>query len=239
MPVIANETAIKAAGFLTPNEALDQLVNMGGTTCRIVGVFKDFNWSSAHSPREAALFALTQAGERLSLKVSTKNLAQTIASIQRLYATLFPGNSFNYAFVDEKFDEQYRDDQRFATLFSVFAGLAMLIACLGLFGLAAFSTRQRTKEIGIRKVLGASAASVVSLLSTEFVKLVLLANLVAWPIAYLTMNKWLQNFAYRIDISWWVFVLAGGLALLIALATVSTQAIKVALANPANSLRYE
>jgi putative ABC transport system permease protein len=182
---------------------------------------------------------LAEAGGILSLKISTENLPQTIAAIERIYKTLFPGNPFSYSFVDEKFDEQYRNDQRFASLFSVFAGLAILIACLGLFGLASFSARQRTKEIGIRKVLGASVASVVALLSQEFVKLILLANLIAWPIAYFTMNKWLQDFAYRIDIGWWVFALAGGMALLIALVTVSTQAIKAALANPVEALRYE
>jgi putative ABC transport system permease protein len=239
VPVIANETAIKAVGFDTPTEALEQLVTMGGATCKIVGVFKDFNWSSAHSKREAALFGWRETGDQLSLKIGTENLPQTITAVERIYKTLFPGNPFSYSFVDEKFDEQYRNDRRFATLFGDFAGLAILIACLGLFGLASFSTRQRTKEIGIRKVLGASVAEVVGLLSREFVKLVLLANLVAWPIAYIIMRQWLQNFAYRIDISSWVFILSGGLALIIAMVTVSTQAIKAALANPVEALRYE
>ena len=239
LPVIANETAIKAAGFITPAEAVNQLVSMGGTTCRIVGVFKDFSWSSAHAPREAALFALTEAGGQLSLKVSTANLPQTIVAVERIYSGLFPGNPFRYAFADEEFDEQYQNDRRFATLFSLFAVLAILIACLGLFGLASFSARQRTKEIGIRKVLGASVAAMVSLLSKELIKLVLLANVAAWPLAYFAMNKWLQSFAYRINVSWWVFALAGGLALVIALLTVSSQAIKAALANPVDSLRYE
>lgn len=238
-PVILNETAVRAVGFDTPNDALQQLVAMGGATFRVVGIFKDFNWSSAHSPREAALFTLTPAGSQLSLKVSTENLPQTIAAVERIYKMLFPGNPFSYSFVDEKFDEQYRNDQRFAALFSVFAGLAILIACLGLFGLASFSARQRTKEIGIRKVLGASVASVVALLSQEFVKLILLANVLAWPVAYFTMNKWLQDFAYRIEIGWGVFALAGAMALIIALLTVSAQAIKAALANPVESLRYE
>jgi putative ABC transport system permease protein len=123
--------------------------------------------------------------------------------------------------------------------FVSFSALAILIACLGLFGLTAFAAEQRTKEIGIRKVLGASVASIVGLLSKDFLKLALIANLLSWPAAYFAMNKWLQNFAYRIDIGWWVFALAGGLALLIALATVSTQAIKAAVANPVEALRYE
>ncbi len=238
-PVILNETAVKAVGFDTPNDALQQLVHMGGAVFKVAGVFKDFNWSSAHAPVENALFTMTPTGGQLSIKLGTENLPQTLATIERIYRALFPGNPFDYSFADEKFAEQYRNDRRFAALFSVFAGLAILIACLGLFGLASFSARQRTKEIGIRKVLGASVAGIVALLSKEFVKLVLLANLMAWPIAYFTMNKWLQDFAYRIDISWWVFALAGGVALLIALLTVSTQAIRAALANPVESLRYE
>jgi putative ABC transport system permease protein len=124
-------------------------------------------------------------------------------------------------------------------LFSYFSGLAIFIACLGLLGLASFSAEQRTKEIGIRKVLGASVASVLALISKDFLKLVMVANLIAWPLAWYAMNRWLQNFAYRVDMSWWVFALAGGLALAIALVTVSTQAIRAALANPVNSLRYE
>jgi putative ABC transport system permease protein len=239
LPVIANETAVQAVGFDSPNDALNQLVSMGGQTCRIIGVFRDFNWSSAHSPREAALFTQSHAAKQLSLKVSTANLPETIAAIERIYKTLFPGNPFSYNFVDEKFNEQYRNDRRFAALFSVFAGLAILIACLGLFGLASFSAQQRTKEIGIRKVLGASVSGIVALLSREFVKLVLVANIIAWPVAYFVMNKWLQDFAYRINIGWWIFALAGGLALLIALLTVSSQALKAALANPVEALRYE
>ncbi|MGH7599204.1 MAG: ABC transporter permease [bacterium] len=238
-PVILNETAAQAVGFEAPAEALQQLVSMGGSTFKVVGVFKDFNWSSAHAPIENALFTITPTGGQLSIKLGTENLPQTLATIERIYRTLFPGNPFNCSFADEKFAEQYRNDQRFAALFSLFAGLAILIACLGLFGLAAFSARQRTKEIGIRKVLGASVSGIVALLSKEFVKLILLANLIAWPIAYFTMNKWLQDFAYRIDISWWAFALAGGMALLIALITVSTLAIKAALANPVEALRYE
>ncbi|MGH7497210.1 MAG: ABC transporter permease [bacterium] len=238
-PVIANETAIKAMNFDTPNEALLQLITLGGASFKIVGVFKDFNWSSAHVPREAALFRLTPIGGFFSLKVSTENLPQTIAEIESIYRSLFPGNPFSYSFVDEKFDEQYRNDRRFAALFSVFAGLAILIASLGLFGLASFSARQRTKEIGVRKVLGASVAGIAALLSKDFIKLVLFANLFVWPVAYYVMNNWLQGFAYRIEISWWMFALAGGMAMLIALLTVSTQAIKAALANPVEALRYE
>jgi putative ABC transport system permease protein len=239
LPVIANETAIHAIGFATADESLNQLVNMGRAQCRIIGVFKDFSWSSAHSKRESALFALTPSGGKLALKVNTADLAQTIASIRRVYTALFPGNPFEYHFVDERFDEQYRSDERFATLFGVFATLAILIACLGLFGLAAFTAEQRTKEMGVRKVLGASVSSLVALLTRESLLLVLIANLLAWPFAFFIMNKWLETFAYRIDIGMSVFLVAGILALLIALATVSTQAIRAARANPVEALRNE
>jgi len=239
LPVIANETAIRAAGFSSNEESIDQLLSMGGTNCKVIGVFKDFNWSSAHTQREAALFSLTPTGDKLALKVNTANLQQTVASLGEIYTRLFPGNPFEYHFVDERFDEQYRTDERFATLFGVFATLSILIACLGLFGLAAFTAAQRTKEMGIRKVLGASASSLVALLSKEFVVLVFAANVIAWPIAFFIMSQWLETFAYRISIGIGSFLVAGGAALAIAWLTVSFQSIKAALANPVDALKYE
>jgi putative ABC transport system permease protein len=238
-PVIPNETVVRAIGFDSPAEAVDQIVNFGGVDARIVGVFKDFNWSSAHAVRENAFFGLDYNAAQLSIKVSTENLPQTIAAIERIYTTLFPGNPFRYAFANEQFDQQYRNDQRFATLFSIFAGLAIFIACLGLFGLAAFTAQQRTKEIGVRKVLGASVGSIVRLLSSDFMKLVLIAFVLAAPLAYFGMQRWLEGFAYRIDIGPGVFIVTGFLVLLIALLTVSYQSIKAALADPVKSLRYE
>ncbi|MBI3110444.1 MAG: ABC transporter permease [Ignavibacteriales bacterium] len=238
-PVIANETAIRNLRFDFPEQSLNQLIHIGGEQCRIVGVYKDFNWSSAHSPREAVLFTPTQAGSKLALKVNSINLGQTIADIRRVYTTIFPGNPFDYYFVDERFDEQYRNDERFATLFGVFAILTILIGCLGLFGLVSFSTEQRLKEVGVRKVLGASITSLVGLLTKEFVFLVCAGNVLAWPVTYHVMSLWLEDFAFRIEIAWWVFALAGGLTLFIALLTVSVQAVKAALANPVEALRYE
>lgn len=239
LPVIANETAIDALGFQTMDEAIDQLVVLGGRTCRVLGIFKDFNWSSAHTKREAALFAPTSTGNQFSLKINAAGLPQTISAIERIYTSLFPGNPFKYSFLDQEFAAQYRNDERFAALFQILAALAILIACLGLLGLSSLATRQRTKEIGIRKILGASTAGVVHLLSKDFVKLVLMANFLAWPVAWFVMNKWLENFAYRIHIAWWMFLPAAGLALIIAFVTVSTQAIRASLANPADTLRYE
>lgn len=240
LPVIANETAVEAVGFNSPSEAVGQLVVLGGiSNFRIIGVFKDFNWSSAHEKPDAALFAPTQAGDKLAMKIKTADIGQTLKAVERIYKSLFPGNPFEYHFVDEKFDEQYRNDQRFGTLFGVFATLAIVIACLGLLGLAAFTAQQRTKEIGVRKVLGASVPGVVGLLTREFVILVLIADVVAWPIAYSIMNQWLDGFAYKIDIGLSSFLFAGVVSLVIAFLTVSYQAIRASLANPVEALRYE
>ena len=236
-PAIINETAARKIGFDSPADALGEILNTG--PAEVVGVFKDFNWSSAHQEREAAVFLLNSFSNNFSMKVSTENLPETISTIRSIFTAMYPGNPFQYDFLDEKFAEQFRSDQQFVMLFSIFTGLAILISCLGLFGLASFSARQRTKEIGIRKVLGASVLSVAGLLSKSFIKLVVLANIIAWPLAWYLMSQWLDNFAYRIEISWWFFALAGGLALLIAVATVSWQAFQAATANPVKALRYE
>jgi putative ABC transport system permease protein len=238
-PVMANETTVTTLGFTSPSEAVDQALNIGGNEAQIIGVYKDFNWSSAHEERQNIVFGHTAAGRHISIRLGTTDLPGTIARVQEIYESLFPGNVFGYAFADEIFDRQYRNDQRFATLFTISAGMAIFIACLGLFGLAAFTAQQRTKEIGMRKVLGATVTNIVGLLSKDFLKLVLIGFFVAVPIALYTMNHWLENFAYRIEIGAGIFLLAGVVAILIALATVSWQSIRAALANPVDSLRNE
>ncbi len=175
----------------------------------------------------------------VSVRIAPGDMAGTLATLEEAWRQFNPNRPFNYFFFDAHFDQLYRADERFGNVFLSFALLAVFIACLGLFGLAAYSAEQRTKEVGIRKVLGASVTGLAGLLSKEFVQLVIAANLVAGPLAYFAMSRWLQNFAYRIEMDWWVFGLAGGLALVIALLTVSTQAIRAALANPVESLRYE
>jgi len=175
----------------------------------------------------------------VSVRIRPENPASTLAFLKSKWQALVPEQPFEYFFLDSDFDRLYRAEERTGRIFGYFSALAILIACLGLFGLAAFAAERRTKEIGVRKVLGASVANVTALLSMDFVKLVLFANLIAWPVAWYAMNQWLQNFAYRVEMRWWVFALAGGLALFIALFTVSTQAIKAALANPVEALRYE
>ena len=175
----------------------------------------------------------------ISLRIAATDLPVTIAAVEAAYKRLFPDDVFSYGFADEAFDRQYQNEVRFARLFTLFAVLAIVIACLGLFGLASFTAQQRTKEIGIRKVLGASLGSVVALLSMDFLKLVGLAFLVATPLAYFAMQRWLEGFAYRIEIGPGVFLLTGVLVLFIALLTVSYQAVRTALADPVKSLRYE
>jgi putative ABC transport system permease protein len=173
------------------------------------------------------------------VRLRPENMSATIDLLKQTWESVAPNIPFRLAFLDENLENQYRNEQRWQKIVTYASIFAIIISCLGLLGLASLAVTRRTKEIGIRKVLGASAAGIVGVVSKDFVKLMLIANLIAWPVAYVAMNTWLQNFAYRIDIGWWVFMLAGGLALLIALLTVSTQALRAALANPAEALRYE
>jgi putative ABC transport system permease protein len=237
---ILNEAAVKALGWSDPvgREIGVDYFNKRG---RVIGVVKDFNYNSLHEKIGPAVIQVMPSDffTKIAVRVRGENLDRTLAFLKEKWQTLAPNLPFEYHFVDQDMENLYRDDQRLARIFGYFTALALIVACLGLFGLVSLGVAQRTKEIGVRKVLGATVTDVVALLSKDFVKLVLLANLIAWPAAYFAMNKWLQNFAYRIDIGWWMFALAGGLALVIALLTVSTQAIKAALANPVEALRYE
>ena len=175
----------------------------------------------------------------ISVKVSAANLPATLKAIGNKWSQLIPNRPFEYNFLDEFFDRQYRAEDHFGNLFFNFAVLAIFISCLGLLGLSSYSTMQRTKEIGIRKVLGANVTGIVNLLSIEFIKLVLIALVIASPIAWFGMNKWLEDFAYRTNIAWWIFGLAGLVSVVIAFSTISYQAIKAAIANPVKSLRTE
>ncbi len=175
----------------------------------------------------------------MGLKVRSKNLPETLAFLEKTWQKFLPDRPFEFEFVDDNLNNLYLEDQKVGQLVGTFALLTILVACLGLFGLAAFTAEQRTKEIGVRKVLGASVRSIILLLSKEFAKLVLIANVIAWPVAYFAIDDWLQNFAYRVDVAWWVFALAGVATLLIALGTVGYQALRAALSNPVEALRYE
>jgi putative ABC transport system permease protein len=241
--IILNETAVKQLGVLEP--ALGQLIVWAedqDTTyyAKVVGVVKDFHFASLRNEIRPFAFVITPSRTwYFALKMSGENMRETLAQIESTWAGMVPNRPFDYYFLDESIDKLYRSEQNFRTVFSAMTALSLVIACLGLFGLSAFTAEQRTKEIGIRKVLGASVTGIVGLLSRDFVKLVLIANLIAWPVAWFAMNRWLQDFAYRIEMNWWVFALAGVSALLIALLTISSQAIKAALANPVEALRYE
>ncbi|HEV3325131.1 MAG TPA: FtsX-like permease family protein, partial [Puia sp.] len=238
--IILNESATKLLGFTTPQEAIGKTILNQGKKWDIVGVINDYHQKSLRYPVEPTLlFPAYSSNSDIAIKVSAGNLPATIAAVKNTYGSFFPGNLFDYYFLDEKFNRQYENDQLFGKAFSIFAGFAIFIACLGLLGLALFATAQRTKEIGVRKVLGASVGNIVALLSRDFILLVLIAFLIASPIAYFIMHQWLRDFAYRIDIEWWVFALTGVLAVAIALATICTQAIRAAVMNPAKSLRTE
>ncbi|MBQ4820423.1 ABC transporter permease [Aquimarina sp. MMG016] len=239
--IILNETAVKLAGFKNPIGkkvyTIDQ--NNNQITHTIIGVVKNFNFESLRQNVGALSFKLGNNSWVTAFRFNATEVSGLVDVIQEKYKAAASGMPFKYNFLDESFDSMYRQERRVGTVALIFALLAIVIACLGLFGLATYIAEQRTKEIGVRKVLGASVSNIVKMLSTDFVKLVLLAFIIATPIAWWFMNKWLQDFAFRIDLNWWTFGLTGVLALIIALVTLSFQAIKAAIANPVNSLRTE
>jgi putative ABC transport system permease protein len=206
---------------------------------KIIGIIKDYNFQSLHERIEPLLVLLTPTGDYLAVKVKPGEGRETIASIEKQWKTFAPHAPFDSFLMDERLNAQYKTEQQTGKIFTIFTGLGIFIACLGLFGLAAFTTEQRAKEIGIRKVLGASAFGVIHLLSGNFLKLVLLANIIAWPVAWWLMDYWLRDFVYRISIEPWVFLLAGLAAVVIAMITIIYQAIKAAHVNPIESLRSE
>ncbi|HVZ95553.1 MAG TPA: ABC transporter permease [Chitinophagaceae bacterium] len=239
--VIINETTAKILGYSDPvGKILYRSEDNGKTSPHtIIGVVKNFNFESLHQDVGPLCFFLGGGGGSGIFKVNTSDIQNIIAQAENKWKELAPGMPFSYRFLNQSFDEMYRAEQRAGRIALIFSVLAIFIACLGLFGLAAFIAEQRTKEIGIRKVLGASVSSIVSMLSKDFVTLVIIAFVLAAPLAWWAMHSWLQSFAYRIHISWWVFAAAGLSALIIALATVSFQAIKAGIANPVDSLRTE
>ncbi len=238
--VLVNEKAADLLGFKDAAAAIGEKLRRGNDTLRIVGVVPNFHQEGLQKAIDPMLILLRpEIRSYYSVKISTDHLQQSIAGIEKTWNHYFPEDPFNYFFLDESFNEQYKADTRFGAVFGLFATLAILIACFGLLGLSAYNVLQRTKEIGIRKVLGATARSVVFLLSREFLYLVLLSLVIAIPVTWLVMHNWLQDFAYRISIEWWVFLLGGTLALLIALVTVGLQALRAAAANPVKSLRTE
>jgi putative ABC transport system permease protein len=246
---ILNETAVIEYGFGTPENALGQRIHWDKWVPdsldpikkgRVIGVIKDFHYKSLHEKVAPAVLQIyPPVSAKIAVKVKSAELKNTIAHIQQMWTKFAPGYPLDYKFIDESFGEMYKAEDKLSTLLWVFTIMAIVVGCMGLFGLAAFSAEQRTKEIGIRKVLGASVVSIVAMLSKNFLRPVFIASLIAFPIAWWLMNKWLQDFPYRVNISWWVFGIAAIAALLIALITVSFQTIKAAIANPVKSLRTE
>lgn len=235
---ILNEAAVKELGW-TPQQAIGQRLDVSGRLGIVKGVIANFHFASLKQKVGPLVLFPQNGGEILLVKLSGNQLPNTLQFLENKWRTLIPDRPFSYEFMDEEFTKLYASETRTGRIFSGFAFLSIFLACLGLFGLSAYTTAQRTKEIGVRKVLGASVFSIVGLLSKDFLKLVIIAIVVASPIGWYVMNRWLQDFAYRIDIDWWVFALAGSLAVGIALLTVSFQSIKAALMNPVTSLRSE
>jgi putative ABC transport system permease protein len=244
--IIINEAAAKFLGFADPvGKTIYQ--SLGGNRkggpnvkeCHIVGVVKDFHFNSLREKIEPIVLTYGQNAGALAIRVSTANITALMAQVKDKWNSLSPGVQIDYSFMDQDFDASYRSEQRIGTIFIIFTSLAIIIACLGLFGLAAYAAEQRTKEIGIRKVLGADVSVIVGMLSKDFIKLVCIAIILASPIAWFVMTKWLQDFAYRITIQWWVIAVAGVGALVIAFVTISFQSVKAALANPVDSLKNE
>jgi putative ABC transport system permease protein len=235
---ILNEEAVKWFGLTSP-VGTEVLKSMNGRG-QIIGVVENFHFNSLHKKIEPMMFYWDErvAGV-VTLKISSGNIGETLDFVKSTWEDFSPAFPFEYHFLDEVYDRQYKSDERLIQIFGYFSILAILIASLGLFGLTAFTAHQKTKEIGIRKVLGASVSSVALLLSKELLKWVVVANIIAWPAAYLLMNEWQQNFAYRTSLSLWVFVLASAIGLFVALLAVSSQTLKAAYKNPVDTLRYE
>ncbi|UII23203.1 ABC transporter permease [Fulvivirga ligni] len=238
--VLVNEAALKAFDLGSPEEAVTQNVIMGGDTCAILGVLKNYNWNSLKTEHQPWLLrADTISSSAYSLHLTGNNIDDVIDQAEDIYKEAFPGNPFDYFFLDDFFDKQYKAERQFGKIFSLFAVLAITIACLGLWGLASYDTSQKLREISIRKVMGASVNSIVSLLSWQFLKLVIIASAVALPLTWYGINSWLDNFAFRIGLSWDLFVIPVAILTLLALGTVSLHILKGANSNPAKVLRSE
>jgi len=237
--LIVNEAFVKRFGFKDPLNKMIYRNSVGLQTFHIIGVMKDFNFASLHDKISPVVLNYVPDNGAISLRINTGNVDGLMSQIKNKWKSFSPSQQFNYSFMDEDFDAAYRSEQRVGQIFISFSTLAIVIACLGLFGLAAYAAEQRNKEIGIRKVLGASVSAIVGMLSMDFVKLVFISILISSPIAWIVMNKWLQDFAYRVNMHWWILGIAGSVAILIAFITISFQSIKAALANPVKSLRSE
>jgi putative ABC transport system permease protein len=233
---ILNETAVKLTGIKNPVGKRFKLHDLNGT---IIGVVKDFNFASLKQAIEPSIFVYRPTSWQMYVKTTGKDTPYAIKAIQKYWQQYNSNFPFEYNFLDDEYNNLYKSEQQTGTLFNIFACIAVFISCLGLFGLATYTAQVRIKEIGIRKVLGAGVINITTMLSKDFLVLVIIAITIASPIAWYFMNQWLQGYAYRVPLHWWIMVIAGLIAILIALATISFQAIKAALTNPVKSLRSE
>jgi putative ABC transport system permease protein len=243
-PFILNEAAVKAFGWSSSDDAVGQIMmsyyDSKYEKHPIIGVVKDFNFEGLQVKIKPLVMILAPIRFRqITLSLNRDNISGTLSFVRNKWEELNPNDVFSYFFVDEEFNRHYRTEEHLMKIFGVFAAISIFISCLGLFGLAAFMTEKRSKEIGVRKVLGATEPAILLLFSKEFSKWVILANIFAWPIGFYVMNRWLQNFAFRIRLDIWSFALSGGVVFLIALLSISYQSLKAALADPIASLRYE
>jgi putative ABC transport system permease protein len=237
--VILNKSLATLLNYTDMESAIGEKVSLGGDTLEIAGIIDDYHQMSLKNDKAPIVFFLSTSNNFFAYKIDTDNYQKVLTDVESQWAEFFPGNPFDYFFLDEFFNKQYDSDRRFSSVFSIFSFMAIFVACMGLFGLASFMTSQRTKEIGIRKALGSSVQGIVGLLSSGFVKLVLVSNLFALPLAWWVMDLWLQSFPYHINVSFAVLLLSGFLVIIIALLSVSFQTVKAALVNPASTLRYE
>jgi putative ABC transport system permease protein len=237
--MVINETAAKSIGYSAAQAAIGRNFSQWGRKGKIIGVLKDFHYMGLQQPIAPMVMRYEPYFAWISVKVSTRDLPATVKAIGDKWTEAIPHRPYEYWFLNEWFDQQYRAQNRFGSLFFNFAVLAIFISCLGLLGLASYNTLQRTKEIGIRKILGAGVSGIVNLLSVDFIKLVGIAFLIAAPLAWLAMDRWLSDFAYHTRIPWWVFAGAGAAAVVIAFITISFQAVRAATSNPVRSLRTE
>jgi putative ABC transport system permease protein len=238
--VMLNEAAARHMGFENFEDAIDDQINFWGDTFRIVGVLKNYRQESLKKDFEPLIFRYNSApGGFYSVKFNTADVKESMSRFENDWKEFFPGNPFNYFFLDDHYNKQYQADQQFGKVFGLFSALAIFIACLGLFGLSSLTAIQRTKEIGVRKVLGASVSSILTLISRDYLFLMSVAILFATPLTWWIMNNWLQEFASRISLTWWIFALPSLMVILVALLTVSIHTLKAAHTNPSKALRYE
>jgi putative ABC transport system permease protein len=238
--MVLNESAVRMLGYRRPQDVIGRNFEQWGRKGKVIGVIRDFNYKSLRESISPVVMRIEPWGwGTISIKVAATNLPATLAEIERRWNKTIPNRPFEYSFLDNDFNKKYTAEAGFGRLFFYFAALAIFISCLGVLGLASYATLQRRKEIGVRKVLGASVGSIVQLLSRDFLRLVGLALVIASPIGWWVMSRWLADFAYRAPIGWWVFGITAGVSLVVVFVTISVQAVKAARENPVRALRSE